>query len=220
MPTFCSAITIPHDSRVGRSGSMKPRPVRRWIARSASLGLAAAMAALGVVEMVDENMANAAHVHAIESGKAYEGRTLIAFGGGGPVHACRVAEKVGIERILVPSGAGVGGAIGFFRRPGRLRGCPQSLSALRRSISSRSTSFSLRWSERRPPSCRKAASGRRSTQVADRLHALTWARDTRSRSRSPFAPLKGDDVAALCAAYDVQYTKFYDRPVPARMSRS
>ena len=75
------------------------------------------MAALGVVEMVDENMANAARVHAIESGKTYENRTLIAFGGGGPVHACRVAEKVGIQRILVPSGAGVGSAIGFLRAP-------------------------------------------------------------------------------------------------------
>ena len=75
------------------------------------------MAALGVVEMVDENMSNAARVHAIESGKTYEGRTLIAFGGGGPVHACRVAEKVGIQRVLVPSGAGVGSAIGFLRAP-------------------------------------------------------------------------------------------------------
>ena len=51
------------------------------------------------------------------SGKTYEGRTLIAFGGGGPVHACRVAEKVGIRRVLVPSGAGVGSAIGFLRAP-------------------------------------------------------------------------------------------------------
>jgi len=81
------------------------------------LGLDAAMAALGVIEMVDENMANAARVHAIESGKTYDGRTLIAFGGGGPVHACRVAEKIGIARVLVPSGAGVGSAIGFLRAP-------------------------------------------------------------------------------------------------------
>ena len=42
---------------------------------------------------------------------------MIAFGGGGPVHACRVAEKVGIGRVLVPSGAGVGSAIGFLRAP-------------------------------------------------------------------------------------------------------
>ena len=94
------------------------------------LALTTEMAALGVVEMVDENMANAARVHAIESGKTYEGRTLIAFGGGGPVHACRVAEKVGIRACA--------GAVGRRRRQrdrlparaGRLRGCPQPVSAL------------------------------------------------------------------------------------------
>ncbi len=75
----------------------------RWLPRlGGRLGLSPEMAALGVIEMVDENMANAARVHAIESGKTYEGRTLIAFGGGGPVHACRVAEKLGITRVLVP----------------------------------------------------------------------------------------------------------------------
>ena len=47
-------------------------------------------------------------MHAIESGKGYEGRVMIAFGGGGPVHGYRVAEKIGIDRVLVPSGAGVG----------------------------------------------------------------------------------------------------------------
>src|SRR5690606_17612795 len=71
----------------------------------AKLALAPEMAALAVVEMVDENMANAARVHAIESGKGYDGRTMIAFGGGGPVHGFRVAEKIGIDRVLVPSGA-------------------------------------------------------------------------------------------------------------------
>ena len=93
------------------------RTMRCWPRSARKLGLTAEMAALGVIEMVDENMANAARVHAIESGKTYEGRTLIAFGGGGPVHACRVAEKVGISRVLVPSGAGVGSAIGFLRAP-------------------------------------------------------------------------------------------------------
>jgi N-methylhydantoinase A len=81
------------------------------------LKLTTDLAAFGIIEVVDENMANAARVHAIESGKTYEGRTMIAFGGGGPVHACRVAEKLGIKRILVPSGAGVGSAIGFLRTP-------------------------------------------------------------------------------------------------------
>ncbi|HUK09760.1 MAG TPA: hydantoinase/oxoprolinase family protein [Stellaceae bacterium] len=81
------------------------------------LGLAAELAALGVSEMVDENMANAARVHAIESGKDVRGRTLIAFGGAAPLHAARVAEKLGVSRVLVPANAGVGSAVGFLRAP-------------------------------------------------------------------------------------------------------
>ena len=74
-------------------------------------------AALGVAETVDENMANAAREHAVEHGKDFEGRTLIAFGGCAPLHAARVAGKLGIDRIVVPRGAGVGSAIGFLRAP-------------------------------------------------------------------------------------------------------
>jgi N-methylhydantoinase A len=84
------------------------------------LGLPPEMAALGVVEMVDENMANAARVHAIESGKGYGDRAIIAFGGGGPVHGYRVAEKIGVDRLLVPSGAGVGSGHRLPPRAGRV----------------------------------------------------------------------------------------------------
>jgi N-methylhydantoinase A len=75
----------------------------------------AVTAASGVTEIVDENMANAARVHGIESGKELASRTLIAFGGAAPLHACRVAEKLSIGRIVIPLGAGVGSAIGFLR---------------------------------------------------------------------------------------------------------
>jgi N-methylhydantoinase A len=84
-------------------------------ALAAPLKLATEHAALGVSEMVDENMANAARVHAIESGKDLVPRTLIAFGGAAPLHATRVAEKVGIGRVLVPINAGVGSAVGLLR---------------------------------------------------------------------------------------------------------
>jgi N-methylhydantoinase A len=79
--------------------------------------LSAELAALGISEMVDETMANAARVHAIESGKDASGRTLIAFGGAAPLHAARVAEKLGMSHILVPNNAGVGSAVGFLRAP-------------------------------------------------------------------------------------------------------
>ncbi|MBV8111655.1 MAG: hydantoinase/oxoprolinase family protein [Hyphomicrobiales bacterium] len=82
-----------------------------------ALNLATEHAALGISEMVDENMANAARVHAIESGKDLRPRTLIAFGGAAPLHAARVAEKLGISRVLVPVNAGVGSAVGLLRAP-------------------------------------------------------------------------------------------------------
>jgi len=81
------------------------------------LDLATDHAALGISEMVDENMANAARVHAIESGKDLRPRTLIAFGGAAPLHAARVAEKLGIGRVLIPANAGVGSAVGLLRAP-------------------------------------------------------------------------------------------------------
>ena len=74
-------------------------------------------AAFGVSEVVDENMANAARVHAVENGEDLSEYTMIAFGGAAPLHAGRLCEKLGVDRLLVPSGAGVGSAIGFLRAP-------------------------------------------------------------------------------------------------------
>ena len=73
--------------------------------------------AVAVVEMVDENMANAARVHAIERGKVIGRYTMVAFGGGAPLHAGRLAQKLGIDRVVIPKGAGVGSAIGFLLAP-------------------------------------------------------------------------------------------------------
>ncbi|MGO4671721.1 hydantoinase/oxoprolinase family protein [Bosea sp. 2YAB26] len=81
------------------------------------LGMSGETAAFGIVEVVDENMANAARVHAVENGDDLSGYTMIAFGGAAPLHAGRLCEKLGIARLLVPPGAGVGSAIGFLRAP-------------------------------------------------------------------------------------------------------
>ncbi len=83
----------------------------------AKLGLDARVAALGVSEMVDENMSNAARTHAIEWGKGLKGRTVIAFGGSAPIHAARLADKLELDRFLVPGDAGVGSAVGFLLAP-------------------------------------------------------------------------------------------------------
>jgi N-methylhydantoinase A len=83
----------------------------------AALELDGPLAALAISETVDENMASAARVHAVERGKSLEERTLIAFGGAAPLHAARLAEKLGIQRIVVPAAAGVGSAVGMLDAP-------------------------------------------------------------------------------------------------------
>ena len=83
----------------------------------AKLGLNGTDTALGITEMVDENMSNAARTHAIEWGKGLTGRTLVAFGGSAPIHAARLADKLELDRFLVPADAGVGSAVGFLLAP-------------------------------------------------------------------------------------------------------
>lgn len=82
-----------------------------------TLSMDAMEAAWGLSEVVDENMANAARVHAVENGEDLSNYTMIAFGGAAPLHAARLCEKLGVDRCLVPQGAGVGSAIGFLRAP-------------------------------------------------------------------------------------------------------
>uniref|UniRef100_UPI003BAC3636 hydantoinase/oxoprolinase family protein n=1 Tax=Stappia sp. TaxID=1870903 RepID=UPI003BAC3636 len=81
------------------------------------LDLDGATAAFGLCEVVDENMSNAARMHAVENGMELADYTMIAFGGAAPLHAGRLCEKLGIDELLVPPGAGVGSAIGFLRAP-------------------------------------------------------------------------------------------------------
>ena len=177
------------------------------------LGLTAEMAALGVIEMVDENMANAARVHAIESGKTYEGRTLIAFGGGGPVHACRVAEKVGIKHVLVPSGAGVGSAIGFLRAPVGYE--------VVRSLYQRFSTFDVAavntlLADMEAEAASVVAQGSFGAPITQ--SRVAYMRYVGQGHEIPVPlpprPLGEDDVPRIRAAYDAEYTKSYDRPVP------
>ncbi|WP_298362053.1 hydantoinase/oxoprolinase family protein [uncultured Litoreibacter sp.] len=102
-------------------GSIPLHPARSKSALAAHVGDTLSMdgveAAFGVAEVVDENMANAARVHAVENGEDLSDYTMIAFGGAAPLHAGRLCEKLGVNRLLVPPGAGVGSAIGFLRAP-------------------------------------------------------------------------------------------------------
>jgi N-methylhydantoinase A len=81
------------------------------------LGLALDEAAWGIHEIVNENMANAARVHAVERARDPRSLPLFAFGGAGPVHAAGVAGALGSPAVLAPYGAGVLSAAGFLAAP-------------------------------------------------------------------------------------------------------
>ncbi len=177
------------------------------------LGLDAGMAALGVVEMVDENMANAARVHAIESGKGYAGRTMIAFGGGGPVHGCRVAEKIGVSRVLVPAGAGVGSAIGFLRAPVGYE--------VVRSLYQRFSTFdvaavnALLDDMAREADAVVAQGSFGAATEQTRIAFMRYVGQGHEIAVTlPARALEPAEMGAIRAAYDAEYTRFYDRPVP------
>ncbi|MDE0654418.1 MAG: hydantoinase/oxoprolinase family protein, partial [bacterium] len=76
--------------------------------------------ASGIVEVVDQNMAASARMHAVERGVDLRGVTLLAFGGAGPVHACRVAELVESSRVVFPVHASVLSAFGTLVTPVRI----------------------------------------------------------------------------------------------------
>lgn len=78
------------------------------------LGLSLAEAAWGIHQIVNTNMELATRVVSIERGRDPRDLTFIAFGGAGPVHGCRLAQALGIPRVLLPAAAGVTAAIGLL----------------------------------------------------------------------------------------------------------
>jgi N-methylhydantoinase A len=99
----------------------------------AALGLDTVQAAAGVYEIVGQNMAAAARMHAVEQGVDLRGVAVLAFGGAGPVHACGVAELLESDRVIFPVNASVLSAFGTLVSPIRIdlaRSMPRRLDAV------------------------------------------------------------------------------------------
>ena len=84
------------------------------------LGLAVGDTAAGIHELVNQNMAAAARMHAVEQGEDLRGVTVLAFGGAGPIHACGVAELLESRRVIFPTNASVLSAFGTLVTPVRI----------------------------------------------------------------------------------------------------
>ncbi len=177
------------------------------------LALSLELAALGVSEIVDENMANAARVHAIESGKDARGRTLVAFGGAAPLHAARIAEKLGLDRVLVPAQAGVGSAVGFLRAPIAYEIVRSGLQRLETFDAEAANALLAAMRAEAEPIVRRGAGDA----------ALSETRSAFMRYRGqgheiavmlPTRPFQADDAAMLRAAFEDSYRRLYSRIIP------
>jgi N-methylhydantoinase A len=185
--------------------------VRREVAEP--MGLAPELAALGISEIVDENMANAARVHAIESGKDARDRTLVAFGGAAPLHAARIAEKLGLDRVLVPSYAGVGSAVGFLRAP--------IAYEIVRSAFQRLAQFDAAAANALYAAMRAEAEAIVRRGAGDAPLHETRSAFMRYRGQGheiavplPVRPYRADDSAVLRAAFEQEYLRRYSRVIP------
>lgn len=170
--------------------------------------------AFGVAEIVDENMANAARVHAIESGKEVSRRTLIAFGGAAPLHVARVAEKLGVSRFVVPSGAGVGSAIGFLRAPIAYEVVRTTFHTLSGFDADATTALlATMAAEAAAVVCTAAFGG---TLEERRTVFMRYAGQGYELGiDAPVRPYTPDDVAVLRRAFEDRYRALYSWTVPA-----
>jgi len=84
------------------------------------LELSLGEAAWGIHLIATMNMENALRVVSVERGRDPRAHAMVAFGGAGPLHAARLARAVGIPKVIVPRGAGVGSAVGLLQAAPRI----------------------------------------------------------------------------------------------------
>ncbi|MGB8315156.1 MAG: hydantoinase/oxoprolinase family protein, partial [Aestuariivirga sp.] len=177
------------------------------------LGLEGFWSAAGVTEIVEENMANAARVHAIERGRDIAACTMIAFGGGAPLHACRLAEKVGVKTIIVPKGAGVGSAIGFLRAPIAYEVTRSAAVSLDR-FNAKAVNDLLHHMTGDARAVVEPALGRTKATVQVIADCRYVGQGHEIRVSVPVKTLKDADGVKLKAAFEAQYEQVYGLRIP------
>jgi N-methylhydantoinase A len=195
-------------------GKIALDPARALQAVTETIGSPLAMpvleAARGIAEIVDETMASAARVHAVENGKETSGRTLIAFGGAAPLHAARLAQKLGIRRIIVPRDAGVGSALGFL-------GAPIAYEVVRTHLvrldALEQTTIDALFAEMRVEA---EAVVRLGVPQGELVATRTGSMRYRGQGHEVAVSLPDGrlDPAALRAAFDATYARVYGRVIP------
>jgi N-methylhydantoinase A len=176
-------------------------------------GLSPAIAAAGISEIVDETMANAARVHAVENGKDTADRVLIVSGGAAPLHAMRLAEKLGIREVIVPVGAGVGSAHGFLKAPIAYEVVRSRLMSLARFDGARVRSLFAEMRVEAEAVVRLGAPGE--PLVETRAAFMRYRGQGHEITvRLPQRELGCDDAAELHRLFEDEYRKVFGRIIP------
>lgn len=170
-------------------------------------------AADGVSRIVDESMASAGRMHAVESGKDLGPRTMIAFGGNGPLHASRVARSAGVSRIVVPPNPGVGSAVGFLYAPVSFE-IVRSRYTLLNSLDADGINALFEQMIAEASDVVAQGAGDAPTEILRSAFMRYNGQGHEIEIALPEHALSAADIPALTEAFEAEYRKQFSRPVP------
>ena len=174
------------------------------------LGMDVETAAEAILRIANANMANALRVMSVARGHDPRRFALVAIGGAGPMHACALADELGIPRVVVPRYPGVAAAMGLLATDVR--------HDLRRSWLRPTADVSPEALDGELAALEAEAEGLLSTSSADAAgHELHWEVDMRYRGQAynltvPLAarPVTERTLADAVAAFEEEHRRLYD----------
>ena len=179
----------------------------------AALNTSSVEAADGISRIVDESMASAARMHAVENGKDLRARTMIAFGGNGPLHATRVARSAGVKRIVVPPQPSVGSAVGFLYAPVSYE-IVRSHYTLLDNADFEAVNSVLDVIEHDAAEVVGQVAAEHTLQVERSAFMRYNGQGHEIEIPLPSRPLTSNDIPALTSAFEAAYRQQFSRPVP------
>jgi N-methylhydantoinase A len=175
------------------------------------LGISVNEAALRIHSIVNDGMANASRVQAVERGYDPAVYSLVGFGGAGPVHAYGVASRLRLRTLIVPPSAGLGSAVGLLLAPRTFRLSRTFIGTLDRLDWRRVEALFAEMVE-------EATAALRSAGVSDAEMRFERTADMRYRGQRkeltvnlPAKNLKHDSERALRQSFEKLYANIYHR---------
>jgi len=175
------------------------------------LGISIGESALRIHGIVNESMASASRVQAVERGHDPAGYSMVGFGGAGPVHAYGVASRLRLSTLIIPPSAGLGSAVGLLLAPRTFRLSRTFIGTLDRLDWQRVEALFAEMAK-------EASDALRSAGVADADITLHRVADMRYRGQRkeltvdlPAKDLKGVGAQTLRQSFERLYTRIYHR---------